>query len=235
MAASHGKDAKVYANGYDITGYGKVAKAGGETDMADATTLADDDKVYIPGQNDGQFSFSGVFDTAGTALVDSIFKSAIGTATTVFEHLPAGDVAGSRGRACLGNESKYDIQSPVADIVTIDAEIQSAVGFEAIVVLQALTASLTGAGTTTGIDNAGSTTNGGAAYLQVTAINGGTAAIKVQHSADDNTYADLATFTNVTALGAERVAVTGQVNRYLRVVRAITGGTATAHVAFARK
>jgi hypothetical protein len=49
--------------------------------------------------------------------------------------------------------------------------------------------------------------------------------VKIQHSADDNTYADLVTFTlNGSALGSERVAVaSGTINKYRRVVATRTG------------
>ncbi len=64
-----------------------------------------------------------------------------------------------------------------------------------------------------------STVNGGAAYQQVGAFSGFTGYVgKIRHSADDTTYADLATFANVTtARTAERKAVSAgtTVNRYL--------------------
>lgn len=64
-----------------------------------------------------------------------------------------------------------------------------------------------------------STVNGGGAYQQVGAFTGFTGYVgKIRHSADDTTYADLATFTNVTsAYNGQRVAVAAgtTVNRYL--------------------
>lgn len=64
-----------------------------------------------------------------------------------------------------------------------------------------------------------STVNGGAGYQQVTDFSGFTGYVgKIRHSADETTYADLATFTNVTAgQKAQRVAVSAgtTVNRYL--------------------
>jgi hypothetical protein len=82
---------------------------------------------------------------------------------------------------------------------------------------------------------------GGAGYLEMTALTLGgftNLAVKVRHSADDITYADLVTFTPRTAIGGERIAVAGTVNRHLASSWAYTGAgagnTATFMVGFAR-
>jgi hypothetical protein len=89
-------------------------------------------------------------------------------------------------------------------------------------------------------DNSASTSNGAVANLHVTA-NTLNAAItfKVQHSADNSTFADLITFS-ATSTGVEegqRVAVTGTVNRYLRTAytTSAASGSATFVIALARR
>lgn len=74
-------------------------------------------------------------------------------------------------------------------------------------------------------DNTVSSAAGGSGYLQVTALSGFTGFIgKIRHSADDSTYADLVTFTNVTsAPAAQRVTVAGTVNRHLAFNGDVTG------------
>jgi hypothetical protein len=82
-----------------------------------------------------------------------------------------------------------------------------------------------------------SSVNGGAGYQQVSALSGFTGFVgKIRHSADDTTYADLVTFTNVTsAPNAQRVTCAGTVNRYLCFDGDVTGsGSITAMAAFAR-
>jgi hypothetical protein len=79
--------------------------------------------------------------------------------------------------------------------------------------------------------------NGGVGYLQVTKMSGITSAtVKIRDSADDSTYADLITFTAVTAApGKERKTVSGTVDRFLSVDGDVTGtGKITCLVAFAR-
>jgi len=83
------------------------------------------------------------------------------------------------------------------------------------------------------------TASGGAAFQQVTALSGFTGFVgKVRHSADNITFADLATFTNVTGAPAvERVAVSSAtaVNRYVAFSGDVTGtGSITLMAGFGR-
>jgi len=73
-------------------------------------------------------------------------------------------------------------------------------------------ASGTGAATNFGA----SSSNGGAAYLQVTVKSGTSPTLdaKIRHSADNSTYADLISFTQATDVTAERKTVSGTVNTY---------------------
>lgn len=88
-------------------------------------------------------------------------------------------------------------------------------------------------------DNGASSSAGGSGYLQVTAHTGFTSVVfKIRHSADDVTYADLLTFTTTTPANsprAERVTVSGTVNRHLAMSGTVTGsGSITAWVGFVR-
>jgi len=84
------------------------------------------------------------------------------------------------------------------------------------------------------VDNGGATSNGIIANLHITASDQATVA-KIQHSADNSTWADLVTFTSIAAgRGAERRIVTGTVNRYLRATWSGTLGTRTVVITAAR-
>jgi hypothetical protein len=100
------------------------------------------------------------------------------------------------------------------------------------------TSASTGAGTG-GSFVLANTVNGGGAYQQVTDFTGFTGYVgKIRHSADDTTYADLATFTNVTTSPvAQRVAVAPgtTINRYLCHDGDVTGsGSITVMSGFCR-
>lgn len=92
------------------------------------------------------------------------------------------------------------------------------------------------------VDNSASSANGGAGYLQVTNLDldgYDDITVKVRHSADNATFADLLTFAAATAHpDAERKAVAGTVNRYLASSWAFSGSgtspTCTFLVGFAR-
>jgi hypothetical protein len=69
---------------------------------------------------------------------------------------------------------------------------------------------------------------GAQAYLQLTQFTGTSVTVTVQQSADNSTWSTLAAFTAATAAPAwQRVAATGTVSRYLRVITAGTFTSAT--------
>lgn len=113
------------------------------------------------------------------------------------------------------------------------------------IILKNPVAETTASGNTEGADsqdNAASSASGGAGYVQLKALTLGgftNLQLKVRHSADDITYADLVTFAVLTAApAAERVAVTGTINRHTAMNWAYGGAGAgqsfTALVGFAR-
>lgn len=96
-------------------------------------------------------------------------------------------------------------------------------------------------GGTGGTFTVGKTVNGGSAFLEMTALTlgGHTAAlVTIRDSADDITYADLVAFTARTTVGAQRVTVTGDVERHLAQSIDFTGAgagpSATYWAGFAR-
>jgi len=243
MAFSAGTSAKVYVNGYDLSGYLKSAGLGASREMYDSTTLGDTDREYVGGLGDATFSGDGLFEAdSASPKIDDILAAALDlTASVILTHLPYGDGLGNRGLGVDGDEATYDIGSPVDELVSVTFEVQSSVGAESLRVLHPIGAE-TATGNGTGVDNGASSANGGSAYLQVTAhdrtTGDETATIKVQHSADDITYADLITFTQIASATpqAQRVAVTGTVNRYVRDNRTMAGTTpsTTYHLGFSR-
>jgi hypothetical protein len=93
------------------------------------------------------------------------------------------------------------------------------------------------AGASTAVDNAVSSTKGAVGYLGVSALTLGgytSATIKIQHSADDISYADLIVFANVTAApAAERKTAAGTVNRFTKTTVTFNGAGAGESVKFA--
>ena len=244
----HGKGTGVLLDEFDLSTYFNSADMSRTTDTAETTSFGSTSKSYIVGLSDGTLSLSGMFsqDADGS---DEELSAILGSATTplVTVNLDDGSI-GNRAIVAKAHQTSYSISSPVADIVTITADFNASTDGTA-----NLTYSIqTGVQLTTGasiafgslgdlasVDNAASTANGGMANLHVTANTLDAAVtIKVQDSADDLTFADLISFTSVSAgvESAEQKAVTGTVDRYVRATAssAATSGAITFHVAFAR-
>ena len=119
----------------------------------------------------------------------------------------------------------------------VDITIQGDGRYDQGVSLADLEEVVAGANGSTHTDAAG-TTNGGIATLHVTACTG-TLTVKIQHSTNNSTWSDLATFTAATAATSERIIVAPAttVNRYLRASWTLTGSgaAATFTTSFARR
>jgi hypothetical protein len=235
----HGKKTAVLLNGTDMSPFLNEATTTQEIETAETTTFSDDDKTYIVGLADGTISTSGLFDsTAGAS--DAVLNGLIGQEDNTFTVLPEGSIAGRRAILANGQLTSYEISSPVADVIAISAEVQADGGLLHGVALASAEVASSASATTTGVDNGSATFSGGLYNLHVTANDrDGASAIKVQHSSDNVTYADLVTFTNVSAstTGGESITSTGTVNQYLRTLSTLAGasGSITYHVAAARR
>jgi hypothetical protein len=234
MPFIHGKGAATLFDKYDLSAYLNTFESSASADTAEVTTFGASSKSYIAGMKDATISLGGFFDGA-TGAVDEVLAAALSNATTgVLTLAPAG--AGAIGnRAQLGNtlETSYTVTAAASDAVSISAEAQITGGLSPGIILADL-AARTAAGNTTANDNTASSANGLAAHLHCTAFTGTNITVKVAHSADNSTWADLITFTQLTAAGSERKTVTGTVNRYLRITTTGTFTSATFAVAVAR-
>lgn len=235
MAAVHGRRTKVYVQGYDLTSMLRSASLQRTADVSDSTPFNVDAKTYAVGQRDGTMNFEGLYDGVASAI-DEVLSGILGASSQKVVLVDIGTEAlGSTAHGMSGDEASFDVETATDDVATVTAEVQSSVGIERCLIHKVLGA-VTGSGNGTAIDNAASSAYGGVGYLHVTAASGGgTLTVKVQHSADNSVWADLITFTGTTAVGAERVAVTGTVNRYTRSNHAITAGSQTYVMAFGRK
>lgn len=237
MAFGHGKDTKVFINGYDLTTFFTSHDSTEEVDMAETSTFGTNAKTYIPGMRDATLSLEGYFDGAVDA-VDQVLSAAMGQNNGVLTVFPQGDTVPAAGFGFRANEKSYDVSGDVGGVVSVSVEAQSTVGRERVLAHHAMSTEVaTGNGTS--VDGAAASSNGGVAYLHVPDITGITAlAVKLQDSADNSVWADVAggAFTSVTAdRASQRLAITGTIRRYTRAVWTFTGaGSATFSMAFGR-
>lgn len=245
----HGKDTKVYLDEFDLSGYFNSADVSVSNDTAESTAFSASSKTHLLGLNDGTVSLAGMW-SADTDGSDEELQAILGAATTplVTVALSAGTI-GNRAVIAKAQALNYAISNPVGDVSAVTADLHASTD----AVSNLTHAVSTGVQLTTGasvaysalgalasVDNSATSANGGAAILHVPAntISGGTTAIKVQHSANDSTWADLISFAAVgaSAVTSELSAVTGTVNRYLRATASTAGssGSITFMVTFAR-
>lgn len=224
MAFIHGKGTTCYFNSTDFSSYLQNIDMTKVSDVAETTTFGNDNKTYIAGEKDGTISLTGLFDATGDALVQPFIGSATNT------NIVIGVDTLSATKQVTFTEGKfveYGISDPVGDVVGISMNVQSDNGIYIGKVLENATVTATGSGTAR--DNATSTANGGGAFLLVTSKSGTspTLDVKITHSADNVTYADLVTFTQATTSTSEvkRIAEGTTINRYLKVAYTLGGST----------
>lgn len=226
----HGKDAVVYQDANDLTGYLRSLSNSAEVETAESTTFADDDKTYITGVADATLSAEGLFDDTFDGNVNTITGSGTKSVWSVY---PAGDAAGAAGRGYSLDITSAERTAEIGDVVMVAIEGQSSVGTERILSHHAL-AQRTASGTATVVDGTASSASGGVGYLHATAA-AGTVVVTVQHSSDNSTYADYLTVGTITASAKTfRATATGTVNRYTRLTYTATAGTATFVCGFGR-
>ena len=151
----------------------------------------------------------------------------------------AGQTTGYPMVGYQGNYTQdYEVVATLGDLQRANVTYAMSGQRDAGVILQPLAAQTDSWDTTsTPVDNSASTSDGGVGYIQCTAASGFSGFVgKGRHSADDVTYSDLVSFTDdVSAPFAERVTVSGTVNRYLSFTGIITGtGSITVFCGFSR-
>ena len=226
----------MYLTGWDITGFMRGASFPAEADVADSSVWGMTSKRYTPDDRiDGKMTGEGVWEqgAAGIGSIDELLGAAMTTAQ-IATWLPQGEGLGNRARIVGGIESAFELDSPGDDVTGFTFEMMPTSGQVVRArVLQPVAGALgiSAGGNSTGLDDlgaAGTTTRGLAAALHVINKGGGagTLTVKVQHSPDNSTYTDLITFGGKTAKSvAEYQEVSGTIQRYLRALWTVTGGT----------
>lgn len=196
-------------------------------------------QTFIVGQDTSTFSCDGPLDidAVDTSMFDRLKNWKQSNLPITYG--PYGFTAGTRVWLVNGVQTMLSATAPIASTVdwSCAAQTDGMTDFNGVVLADL--AAVTADASSTAIDNAASTANGGVAHLHVTAYSGLTSNdIIVEHSADNSIWATLGTFTSVTGVGSERLVIAAgtTVNRYLRISDDVTGtGSCTRFVAFARR
>ena len=239
MAVPHGKATRVYVAGYDLSAKLDGGSPQAEVDEHETTGFGVDSKTFIPGLTDSRLSGEGFWDTdlADDNLTDDILSANLAADGVKVCAMLSAATIGDRGYGIQAIENAYGQKSEQGGVTRVNFEARSQVGFDAIQVLHVKATRTTDADGSA-LDNSASSANGGVGYLQVFAATGGNAAtILIEDSPDDAVWSTLVAFVAVTAVGAQRIAVTGTVDRYLRAswTHASPPGSVQFFVAFGRE
>jgi hypothetical protein len=222
----HSKDAQLLINQFDLSAYINAYNAQAQLATHDVTCLTNQSPNYFPGLKSGNIVADGFFSPDTNVGSDVALPPLLGT-NCVITLLPRGGAVGNRAYTLQELLKSYDIGVKVADMVRNHFAADSTDGYDYGVSLHPVQAE-TATGNGSSVDNSAATQNGGVAQIHATALTSNpSVVVKVQHSPDNSTWADLATFTALTAAGYQRLIVAAgtTVNRYLRAVWTFTGGT----------
>ncbi len=222
MAKVSGLLSHFFAGGYDISGdTSALDQVSGGPVALDSTGLNKAAKERIYGLRTGQMQVTSFFSTAvaGEHPAWSVLPRAdeIGS-------FMVGSVLGNAAASINAKQLNYDPTRDATGNLTEKVTLSSnGYGLEWGIALTAGSRTDTVATAGAAIDNGASTAFGAQAYLHVTAITGTSVDLKVEHSADNLSWATLIDFGSVAAISAQRGTVAGTVNRYVRA----TSGTGT--------
>jgi len=233
--ATAGNSSKIIYGEFDFSSNLASASVSHAVQTVDVTTFGSSNVVLLPTLESGEVSFDGFWAGDTDGIDEEIVARLQSSSNTPVTFAMAGLTRGNKVKMISSKQTNYEISSEVAGAVGLSASMNGEFvgGGVSLKDLDAESASTDH----TSVDNSASTSNGAIAYIHVTAVTGTpSAVIKVQHSADDSSWADLATFTTVTAATSEIKSVTGTVNQYLRVSSTFGGsGSVTYSLVLARK
>jgi hypothetical protein len=209
--------------------------------LLDVTAINKSAMERILGRADGEISFTSFWNTGtGARSVLNTVGTAAGTAD-IIASFADGSTVGNPAASIKGKQIDFVPTVGADGSIAVTTTVRgngSAVEWG----VQQSAGSASFAGTAVGgtVDGGASNATGGAAYLHLFSIGGGTATFSIQDSSDGSTgWADVTglVFTAASAVTAERVATsaTATVKRYTRVQCSNPGGgTAVAFVNFCR-
>lgn len=231
MSVTAGHVAQVLLGAVNVSAAFREMRARRSAATADATNFASGgNRQRVAGVTDLTIAGQGLFDSDATAAGMSAILDALQgvSAGAVITYAPEGLTEGKRAVAGKATMARSEIRPVVGDVVGCDADFEvNDYGGIGLLARNSIAADET-VGFKTAYDLGHLTSKGGRAVLHRTA---GTGAfdIRIQHSVDNITYADLVTVTG-SGTGAFTADSSGlTVNRWIRA-SVVTAGTSTRYV-----
>ena len=232
--ATLGRYTKLLIDQFNFSGASNQLTVNPNVNPLDTTCFQQAAMTYIAGLSAGNIGHSGYYNGKGAGLLEQELAARLGTGTPVY----VAGIFGTNGTAppAYVLDASWGqnlvINAPVAELITVAGEWPANDGMRRGRVVYDGALSATGATTSLDFGAAGST--GGVAFVFVQSITGTAtgADIDIESSATEGgTYASEGTAT-FSALGVVEVALTGTVNRWIRLnVTDLGGATAFTVVA----
>ena len=217
MAKTNGLGVRIYANGHDLnTDVNALSGIGQTQTLLECTGLAKSAIQRLVGLRDAIISVNGYFDNA-TGMSHDAFESISADSEVI---VTMGTSRGDDAGGMVADQGSYNIGRAEGTAITTTVEFSTSNGKGlnwGVALTDGPEQTDSAAANSAAVDNTSSTSDGAIGIVTVESVASGTADIKVQHSADDITYADLLTFTGATGRTSESISATGTVNRYVRV------------------
>jgi hypothetical protein len=234
MAKQSGLGDNFYVGGYDLSGdTASLDDIGGGPAIIDVTSINRSAFERIGGLRDGRIEWTSHWnpDTVGVTFTEHTVLAPLPTADAQCMYF-RGTSLGSPVASLVGKQLNYDMTRADDGKVTLKVHVDgNGYGLEWGVGLTAGIRTDGAAANGTGVDlGTGPLSFGGQAYLQVFAFAGTDVTVKIQDSADNATFADVASlaFTQITSTArqAQRISIgnTSTIRRYVRASTVTTGG-----------
>lgn len=228
-------------DGLNILGVStELSDPGLERHTVDRTYLgSSQQRKLLTGVSSCEIEQSGDFDDAVGSIHDALTGS---HQDRVLSWCAAGNTIGKHFVGAVVDRISYKQTLQADDFVQASAAYGCSAHDDGLIIAHLVSRGAAGDTTANRVDNGAQSSGGGAGYLQVTGLTlGGYTglSVKIRHSPDGSTWADLITFTNVSAVGAERrMTAVDPIGRYLSVSWSWAGSgssqSATFAVGFAR-
>lgn len=217
-----------FVGGRDLSGdVGELGRISGGNSPIEVTGINKSAFERLGGKRDGGMEFTSFFNDAAAAAHPTL--SALPTSDVIVSYF-RGTTLGNQVASVVAKQINYDGTRDSDGALTFEIEAQ-ANGFGLEWGRQLTAGKRTDTGATNGasIDTTASASFGAQAYLHVFSFTGTDVTVKIQDSADDASFADVAglAFTQITtAPTSERISIvnTATVRRYVRAVTVTTGG-----------
>lgn len=233
--SQRGKHTKIWVEGYHLTTRLSDIKASSNYDEPEVGGYSRD-KEYMKARAEAAIGLDGYFDKTTGSTHDAL-KNA-GTDGNVIVTVALGNNAaptlGDLTASLIAEQFNYQPNSDLNGVIAVHADMKSK-GYPLEFGILLADTTVTANGQQTSVDNSAGTTAGGVGFLHILGLSSGdTITVKIQHSTDNSSWSDLITFTLTgSAIDAERVAVTGTVNRYVRASYTVSGSSISFPIAVA--